>query len=326
MRELSRVTVPPGVSAAVGRPLLTVARADIRRRAEAEGWQWREDASNTDTRYTRNRIRHRIIPALEAMMPGFRDRLLARAESMAGEERVLTERGRALAERAGRRECGGRFFRVDEDALSNPERLLYAFRHVVEDELGVRIPCGAVLTRLAELAGSGRPGETVSLPGRLRVRRESDGLFFFFPDRDGPDSYDEFILPDPPFSIRVHGLAVTAEWRHAHGPPPGEDMADPEVQWLEPTALRWPLVLRPPRPGERFRPLGAPGSRKIQDILVDCKTPRRRRGLPRLLADCAGGVWLWPLRLAHRARLTGKSGRALRIVMRPAAEIAPENE
>ncbi|MCD8351249.1 MAG: tRNA lysidine(34) synthetase TilS [Planctomycetaceae bacterium] len=316
MREMSRVPVPPGLAVQVGRPLLSVTREEIEALAKAEGWRWRDDATNKDVRYARNRIRHRIIPALEAIMPGFRIRLLERAVAIAEAEREMTERGGELAERVSRHEHGGRFFRIDDDALAEPERLLYAFRSVVEGELGVRIPYGAVLSRLAELAEGGRLGETICLPGRLRVRRESDGLFFFFPGTGDADAYGEVILPDPPFSIQAYGLEVTAEWVTSTGTVPDDDKADPEVQWLEPSSLRWPLRLRAPRPGERFRPLGAPGSRKIQDILVDTKTPRRQRGLPRLLADHAGGVWLWPLRLAHRVRLVGRPGRALRVVMR----------
>lgn len=316
MRELARVPVPPGLAVRVGRPLLSVPREELHALATAEGWTWRDDATNGDVRYARNRIRHRIIPALEAIMPGFRIRLLERAVAIAEAERELTERGGELVEKAARYEHGGRFFRIDEDALSEPERLLYAFRTVVEDELGVRIPYGAVLSRLAELAEGGRLGETICLPGRLRVRRESDGLFFFFPGAGATDSSGEYILPDPPFSIQAYGLEISADWVISTGTVPDGDKADSGVQWLEPSSLRWPLRLRAPRPGERFRPLGAPGSRKIQDILVDTKTPRRHRGLPRLLADHAGGVWLWPLRLAHRVRLTGRPGRALRVVMR----------
>ncbi len=315
MRELSMVPVPPGLAVRVGRPLLSVPREDIHALAAREGWQWRDDATNGDIRYARNRIRHRIIPALEAIMPGFRIRLLERAVAIAEAEQEMTERAGELVERVARYEHGGRFFGIDTDALAEPERLLYAFRSVVEDELGVRIPYGAVLSRLAELAEGGRLGETICLPGRLRVRRESDGLFFFFPGAGEADNYGEVILPDPPFTVRAYGMEISAEWVTGDGTVPEGDKADPEVQWLEPSSLRWPLRLRTPRPGERFRPMGASGSRKIQDILVDTKTPRRERGMPRLLADHAGGVWLWPLRLAHRVRLTGRPGRALRVVM-----------
>lgn len=315
MRELAPVPVPPGLRVMVGRPLLGIDRARLHAYALENDLSWREDATNLDPSFTRNRIRHRIIPALENILPGFRRRLLEKAERLGREEADLTESGRSLAEHLSRRESGGRVFLLEPEAFAEPERLIYAFRHIVEEEMGARLPYGAVLSRLSQLAGSGRLGETLSLPGRLRVRKERDGLFFYFPDRDN-ESYGEFILPDPPFDILAYGLSVRAEWLPATGLPPSADMADPEVEWFNPAAIRWPLRLRPPLPGERMRPLGAPGSRKIQDILVDLKTPRRKRDFPRILADHAGALWLWPLRLAHRVRLVETAGRALRVEMR----------
>jgi tRNA(Ile)-lysidine synthase len=319
MRELAWVSVPPGVRVRVARPLLSVPRERLLALATEREWRWREDESNDSLAFTRNRIRHRVIPMLERILPGFRDRLLEKAAATAEREEELTGRGRELADRETRREGGGLFFRVGGDALTDPERLLYAFRHVVEEELGARLPYGAVLSRLAELAGSGRLGETLSLPGRLRARRERDGLFFFFPDRETGDPHGEVILPDPPFCIQAHGLTVSARWEDYAGAIPDEDRLDPDVEWLNAAALRWPIRLRPPLEGERFRPLGAPGRRKIQDILVDCKLPRRKRALPRVVADYAGAVWLWPFRLAHRARLDSSPCRALRIEIREEA-------
>lgn len=316
MRELAWVPVPPGVKVLVGRPLLSVPRELLRELADARGWRWREDESNASLVYGRNRIRHRIIPMLERILPGFRRRLLERSAVLAAEEEALAAQGRELAEGHAAREGAGRFFRLDDDALAEPERLLYAFRHVVEEELGARLPYGAVLSRLAELGERGRLGETLSLPGRLRVRRERDGLFFFFPDREADSPYGEVILPDPPFRIRAYGLDITAEWVNYAGGIPGADRDDPEVQWFNAAALRWPMRLRPPLEGERFRPLGAPGTRKIQDILVDCKLPRRKRGFPRVVTDYGGAIWLWPLRLAHRVRLGTSPCRALRLEIR----------
>ncbi len=312
MRECAVLPFPPGLAMRVGRPLLAVHRAAIHQYALAHGLAWRTDASNDDNAFTRNRIRNRIIPALEAILPGFQRRLLARAEELAREEDALTRAGAALAERLTRREAGGRFFRLDEGASAGRESFLYALRHVAEEEMGARLPYGAVLSRLSELAERGRLGETVSLPGRLRVRREADGLFFFFPGREG-DAYAEVVLPDPPFRIVAYGLEISAEWRESAGAPPPEDGNDPDVEWLNAAAIRWPLRLRAPREGERFRPLGAPGSRKVQDILVDAKVPRRQRTLPRVVADYAGIVWLWPVRLAQRVRLPEMPGRALRM-------------
>ncbi len=316
MRELSAIPVPPGATVRIARPLLAVDRAALHHYALAHRLAWRTDATNADDAFTRNRIRNKIIPMLESILPGFKQRLLERAEATARQEDVLSRAGADFAAGQTRREANGRFFRIDGAALDAPERLLYAFRHVVEEEMGARLPYGAVLTRLSELAAGGRLGETLSLPGRLRVRRERDGLFFFFPGVGGGDGYTEVVLPDPPFRIVAYGLEITAEWGETAGVPPREDMVDPDVEWLHPAAIRWPLRLRPPFEGERFRALGAPGSRKIQDMIVDAKLPRRKRSLPRVLADYAGAIWLWPLRLAERVRLPGTPGRALRMRIR----------
>lgn len=316
MREYAVIPVPPGIKVRIGRPLLTCGREALHTYALENGLDWREDATNNDSSFARNRIRHRIIPALENLMPGFRVRLLEKADVIAHEEEALTERGRGLAEEYSRHEHGGRFLKLGGTVMDEPEAFTYALRHIVEEEMGGRLPYGAVLSRLAELAEAGRLGETLSLPARLKVRKEQDGLFFFFPDREADDPAEEFILPDPPFDIQANGLTITATILPTGGLPPPEDMADSEVEWFNPAAVRWPLRIRPPRPGERFRPLGAPGSRKIQDILVDEKTPRRKRGMSRVVADHAGAVWLWPFRIANRVRLVGETSKAVRIQIR----------
>lgn len=76
------------------RPLLEVAGADVRTWLSARGEGWVEDPTNSDERYTRNRIRARLLPALEAAFPPFRD-TFARSASHAAEAAVLL---RELAE------------------------------------------------------------------------------------------------------------------------------------------------------------------------------------------------------------------------------------
>ena len=70
------------------RPLLQVAGADVRAWLQARGECWVEDPSNADERYTRNRIRARLLPALEAVFPAFRD-TFARSAAHAGQASSL---------------------------------------------------------------------------------------------------------------------------------------------------------------------------------------------------------------------------------------------
>jgi len=55
------------------RPWLQVAGADLRDWLRTRGERWVEDPTNLDEGFTRNRIRARVLPALEAALPGFRD-------------------------------------------------------------------------------------------------------------------------------------------------------------------------------------------------------------------------------------------------------------
>ncbi|WP_024539242.1 tRNA lysidine(34) synthetase TilS [Comamonas badia] len=73
------------------RPLLAVAGADIRAWLQAQGVGWTEDPSNQDERYTRNRIRHRLLPMLEQVFPQFRDTFARSSRHAAQAAQLLQE-------------------------------------------------------------------------------------------------------------------------------------------------------------------------------------------------------------------------------------------
>jgi len=73
------------------RPLLEVSAAELRRWLQARGETWVEDPSNADEQYTRNRIRARLLPALEAAFPQFRDTFARSAAHAAQAQRLLDE-------------------------------------------------------------------------------------------------------------------------------------------------------------------------------------------------------------------------------------------
>jgi tRNA(Ile)-lysidine synthase len=76
------LTLPPGK---LLRPLLTLRRAELRGYLEARGQSWREDASNSDEAFTRNRLRHRVLPVLRGENPQV-DLVLANLAELARDE------------------------------------------------------------------------------------------------------------------------------------------------------------------------------------------------------------------------------------------------
>jgi len=87
----------------------------------------------------------------------------------------------------------------------------------------------------------------------------------------------------------------------------------PTGEHLDSSLFSFPLTLRGPRPGDRFHPLGAPGSKKVSDFLSDQKIDRHTRGqFPVLCAD--DFILALPgLRIDHRYRVTDKTTRLIRV-------------
>ena len=82
-------------------------------------------------------------------------------------------------------------------------------------------------------------------------------------------------------------------------------------------ALALPLAVRSRRPGDRFRPLGAPGNRKLQDFLVDRKVPRAERdALPLVVDGHDRIVWVVGQAVAEDFRVTDPSQGVLLLKVR----------
>jgi tRNA(Ile)-lysidine synthase len=81
--------------------------------------------------------------------------------------------------------------------------------------------------------------------------------------------------------------------------------------------VQFPLEIRGPRPGDRFRPTGAAGSRKLQDFLVDRKIPRWLRSYLPLALSRGEIIWVAGLRVAEPVKLTAASRNVLEMEITP---------
>lgn len=163
-----------GIDLTMIRPLLGVDRAAIESYATKQGLSWREDASNQSDFALRNRIRHRLLPEIEAVFGrGPREAILRAADLAALDEAWVAEMLGDLPRRGNGLEVA--FLRAFPEAKRN--RLLLSWLR----ESGVP-DCGfAEVTRVATvLLGEGRPAKA-NLPGGFHVRRRSGILFIEAP-------------------------------------------------------------------------------------------------------------------------------------------------
>ncbi|MFO0580898.1 MAG: tRNA lysidine(34) synthetase TilS [Anaeromyxobacter sp.] len=238
--------IPPRRGAVI-RPLIDRSRAEGLAHLAARGLAWRDDPTNATPRYLRNRLRQALWPAALALAPRA-EAALARAADLAREdERALSARARRLVS-AG--ELG--VARLSRSPAAVRRRVVRALWRAA----GSPAPLGAAhVETVLGILGPGRP-RRIRLPAGLEARVRA-GRLEVGPPRDPPR---------PPRPARVEGPG-----RLRSG---GREI---EIEARHPAAVPWPLELRGRRPGDRIRPEGGAGTKKLAAWLVDRKVPRDLR-------------------------------------------------
>ena len=296
------------------RPLLSLARAEIRAALLEAGIFWREDASNLDLGPFRNRVRRQVLPQLVEVAPSDALSGFARSRDLLEEDANALE---ALA-----KEAFPKLVRNDGslDASGMRELPSAVMRRVLRKWLGEGAAADALSARafddlLLEVA-SGRPSKR-SLARNRWVEVDGAAVSFVeasFPMKGwGPCSLPEGGLLFLPSSgvLRVEHPLDGDEAREVLA---NAGVDERHEGLLDTDSLAGSLSVRTWLSGDRFAPLGAPGSRKLQDLFTDRKVPATRRDrLPIVLTGDDQIAWCPGLPPAERCRVTTRSQEVLRL-------------
>ncbi len=317
--HLARGSGPRGLGAiprkrgAIVRPLLDFGRDEIESFLDGIGAPFRIDRTNLERGYDRNKIRLDLLPHAEAILGRSLDRPLARAaDILADIDSYLGAEANAWLSRQGDLGEPGGVLSVEASSLAAlPRALAREVVRVLAERVAPAMPepsFGRVEGTLRLASGAG--GGDAALGSGCVVRREGDRLRFAPPGEE-PAPF-RANLPVPGEAALPGGGRVVARSfarSEAAGPlPEGGDRV-----WLDEERVRPPLVLRSRSAGDRFRPLGAPGEKKLQDLLVDRKVPRSARARVPILEDADGILWVVGLAIAERARVAPGTARILEV-------------
>ena len=296
------------------RPLIECSRAEIEAFAGKQRLEYRQDRTNLEKKYLRNRIRLELLPLLEDYRPNVAARLAQTAQVL-GEaasylERVAHER---LEELVRPEDDDGLV--LDRRRLLEEEPIIRTFilREAVRRSRGTLRDVEFVhLHKMSELIEGERSRAELHLPGRLRFRRDGERLSLTPLQQEVESEPYEFPLQmgDNPFPQL--GWQFTLEEVE---PLPKFD-EDPLQELIDRDRIEEPLLIRNRRPGDRFRPLGMAGTKKLQDFFIDRKVPLEERDRIPLLCDRQGIVWVVGLRLSEDYKVTDKTKRALLLTAR----------
>jgi len=316
----------------IARPLLDLTRAETLAYCEARGWRPREDSSNADSRFARNRVRYELLPILERYNSNLRE-TLARNAALIGEDDGYLDALTAALESDSHVQRAQDTIRLPLDWLrAQPLALRRRLLLRASSELGGEDASLAArhIGQLDTLLDSQRTGKSLNLPGRLRAILDYDALTLTRApvQKENDVAGHEYALPAPG-CVEAQELGWRVRAWIVEGSPGLESTALPDLPalgrvgtpadleraearvYLDADAAGTDLLVRAWRPGDRFRPLGMAQEKKLQDFFADVKIPRALRGRIPLIFNERHLLWIGGQRIDDRARLTPTTRRVL---------------
>lgn len=299
-------------------PLLSISRADIEAYCKEKNLKPRRDQSNQETVYTRNKIRHKIIPYIEdEINPSVKD-VVARMASLIKEENDFLENlsREKLKEVLIKREKNRVILSLEKlSGISKviKRRLLFNTIYSIKDERAdIYFKHYQEIKKLFE---KGATGNSIDLPGKITIKRSYKRLIIQKGERSSPIA--NFLV-----EMNIPGLSSFADGKKIISKVIFKDdnwnnRAQKRYKCLiDFKNVEFPLYIRNRREGDRFKPLGMDGYKKIKDFFIDEKVKKTKRDRIPIIVDNNGIiVWIVGFRIDDRVKVCQNTEKIIEITL-----------
>ncbi len=282
------------------RPLLFASRDEIVAYSLANNLVYREDSSNQETKYIRNKIRHQIIPSFKEVNPGFEKTMLQNIANLSDTADIYSGRMQEL--RADLLSEKG------TDVHINCAKLLALGEQAITVLFELLSPYGFRQSDLKDILNTldGLSGKQFfSKTHRIVKDREAlilttndaeESLLYYIDENSGEIT--------KPIKLRVELLENTPELNMRRGP--NEAFFDYDL-------LEFPLIIRRWQAGEYFVPFGMEQMKKVSDFLINQKLSIIEKERCWLLSSGRKIAWIIGVRSDNRFRVNASTKRVLHL-------------
>ncbi len=294
------------------RPLLGVSRNEIIAWLQKQGYTWREDETNQEEQFNRNRIRHRLIPLMQEFNPQISRHLAELGIILKAEHDYLENQMKRFA--IGHLEQWGLY--CIRSFLSPLEDCPAAIRLRLWMEC-YRLLTGRGLERryVLQVENSfNAERNDVGLPGGIKAGFRKDRMIWYS-DGDQPERY-QVLLREP--GIVQAGCGMELDIRRVPGRKWAELSDDSGRQvFVDEEKVPWPLVIRSPEPGDGYVPFGSKHHKSLREMFSDRGFPGDiRRAMPVFIDGQGRTFWAGGLRIANDVQVSEVTQSVLRILVR----------
>ncbi len=303
------------------RPLFDCSRADVLKYLQNENIKFRTDSSNLKKDYLRNRIRLDLIPFLEKdYNKNIRKNILQSASILLDEDRLLDQLAGQCFDEIASRQLEGDKVGLNRVALSSQPRALRnrVIRRAIQMVKGnLRKVTAFHVEEVANLFLRPHVGKRISLPDDMEAQCDRVNVWIY---KIQEIKNNEFVNPSAqevlelkiPGESFMPGSQITFR-TEVTGPVVTDFRSKGSVKAtfdFDQTGDQ--ILVRYFQPGDRFLPLGMPGTKKLKKFFNDEKIPREQRSRIPILTTAAGDIiWVYGQRISHPCRVTPATKRVL---------------
>ncbi len=270
------------------RPLIDVSRAEILQISTNDNIAYHNDSTNATTKYARNKVRHLVMPLFEEINVSAKENILKSVSYFSDTEKIMNDYVAKVSEMV---------LVKDGDSIS-----------VEVDKVMQTAAPPTVFFEMLIKAGVPKPlaNDAICLLDAQTGRKCNFGDFEAIRNRNIIEVYrveennddDEEIIIENIGELKKYGFKITkyrcdADFVHEK---------NPEIAYFDTKKLKYPLILRKWRHGDKFIPLGMKGSRKLSDFFKDEKLSIVQKSRIRILESDGKIAWVVGMRIDERFR------------------------
>lgn len=277
------------------RPLLPFSRKRILEYANSEEIMWREDQSNVETKYLRNKVRLQIVPLLKELHPTFLDNFTFTQEYLKQIADISDNHIEQLKEEIFIREGGVIRIKIQVLLALKP---LKAYIHALFSEYGFTAweDIKHLLTAMSGKEVQSKTHRLVKDRDVLLLSRVSDKVETQF---EIPESCTQL---EDPISLSIAKVDLIEE-------------IGPNVLYVDKETLKYPLRLRKWQKGDYFYPLGMVGRKKVSKYFKDEKVDVIAKEKQWLLCSGNDIIWIVGKRADDRYKVTDRTNEIIKLIL-----------
>lgn len=297
------------------RPLLSVTRKEIDLYCEQNHFLPRIDQTNFEDCYTRNRIRLSLLPKLkEEFNPSITDALCKTAQLVGDEHDYVVESAKLHIKKLLQKSQKNSVIEKKDFLSLHIALKREVIRQIIIMKQGdLKGVTFQHIEKMIEIAEFGQVGAVFILPSEIMMKVSYNTLVFSLDKGDHTsqemNQFSEIVL-DETMRNDFFNITITARLLEEYPQETGEYSAvfDAEKIYL-------PLFVRARENGDRFKPLGMKGSKKLKEYFIDQKIERSDRGKIPLVCDQQGILWVVGHRLSEVGKVTASTKKFLQVII-----------